>query len=1012
MYYLNCHTYYSLRYGTFSEEELCALAANHGLKMLTITDINSTTAGLNFCRIAPKYGIRPLLGVDFRNGNETCYIALAQDNKAYKRLNDFLSEHLHQQKKFPKQAPKLPGCIFIYSFEEVEKQKKTNFRTDEYIGISMKSIHRLKFSTYRTYREKLVFQQPVSIRNKRDYNTHRLLRAIDLNILLSQLPQTEQADINDKMYSEKEVLQAFTDYDFILENTKNLMNSCHIDFQFGANLNKNLQAFSSSQTEDARILKKLIRQKLPQRYPQLNFKIIKRVVKEFRAVESLGFISYFLINLDIIEYAKSHDFPYIGRGSGANSILAYILGITNVDPIELNLYFERFINPNRISPPDFDLDFSWKDRNDITRYIFNKYPHTALMGTYVTFKRKATIRELGKIFGLPKVNIDSLSSGIFNFNQVDSLEKLVLKYSKYIEGFPNYRSVHSGGILILNEPVHQFSATFLPPKNFRTIQIDMHIAEEVGIHKFDILAQRGLPKIKDAIEIIRENQPEAELIPIDEVHRFKTDPKINSLLKQGNCMGVFYVESPAMRSLLIQLQTDNYLNLVAASSIIRPGVSGSGMKNEYIKRHRHPEKRKEAHPILNEIMPDTYGVMVYQEDVMKVAHYFAGLGLDDADVLRRGMSGKKTSKGQMEYLEKKFEENCLKKGYSPELIQEVWKQIASFAGYAFPKGHSASYAVESYQSLYLKCYFPLEFMVAVLNNGGGFYQAETYLREAENCGAIIELPDINKSDHATTIRGKRIYLGFGYLRELESNSIRMILENRNFFGEFKSLEDFLERVPISLTQVRILIRINAFRFTGLNKHALLWKALFFLNKSKTCLHQEKLFKTPVSTFEFPVFETDELIEAYDQIELLGFHLFHPFKMIETPFEPHFKVKDLKNHIGKTIVIYGDLITLKRTRTNQGDLMYFGTFYDEDFQIFDTVHFPKMAKNYPVYGKGVYKCVGKVMNEFGFLSLQLTKIYKMSVRPDPRYNSLSNSFDINRKNTQHSQNQNQPQQQMK
>lgn len=984
MIFLNCHTQYSLHYGVLSEEELCALALRYGAEVLAVTDINSTTACLRFYKTAVQQGIIPLVGIDFRNGNDRCYTGIAQTNAGYRRLNDFLAAHLQTKKEFPEEAPELEGACFIYPFSQVVELQKKNFKTHEHIGISVTEMRKLKFSEYRKMTKNLVFFQSVSLRHKKDYNTHRLLRAIDLNIVLSKLPLSEQAQLSDRMYTAKEVETAFEGYEFILENTEQLAQNCTVNFCFDEGLNKNLQVFSKSKAEDARLLRKLVKQRMARRYPNPDILTLRRVAKELQAIIKLGFVSYFLINLDIIEYAKSNNFPFIGRGSGANSILAYILGITNVDPIELNLYFERFINANRSSPPDFDLDFSWKDRNEVTRYIFNKYPHTALMGTYVTFKRRAVARELGKVFGLPKANIDKLSSGYFQVDQLDDLEKLVLKYSGYIEGLPNYLSVHSGGILILNEPVHNFAATFLPPKDFPTIQIDMHIAEEAGIHKFDILAQRGLPKIRDAIELVKQNQPEAKLIPIDEVYRFKQDPNINNLLKKGDCMGVFYVESPAMRGLLIKLQTDNYLNLVAASSIIRPGVSSSGMKNEYIKRHRHPEERKEAHPVLYKIMPDTYGVMVYQEDVMRVAHFFAGLGLDDADILRRGMSGKKTAKGQMERLEQKFKTNCKALGYTNELIESVWSQIASFAGYAFPKGHSASYAVESYQSLYLKCYFPLEFMVAAINNGGGFYNVETYLQEARNHGGKVHLPDINKSGFAVTISGKDIYLGFGYLKELEHKTIKRILENRHFYGNYRSLEDFLDRVPISIEQARILIRIDAFRFTGKEKYGLLWKAHFILNKAKVHENQEKLFKPQVRQFALPKFQRSFLTDAYDQLELLGFHLFHPFKLLKNKIESRLCVADFERYIGKTICIYGDLITIKKTRTSNRKHMYFATFYDYKFAVFDTVHFPYVAEKYPVRGKGVYKCVGKVTDEFGYKSLQLVSIEKMPVKSDPRF----------------------------
>ena len=991
--YLNCHTWFSLRYGTFSEEALCRLAKQLGITSLAITDINNTSACLNFLKIAPEYGIRPLLGIDFRNDDQTLYVGIAKSNKGYRELNQYLSYHLQHKIGFPSRAPYLKDCYFIYPLNQALLFENSLDQHYEKIGVGITTFNRFRFSKFNSslYRKQLVFCQAVSFRDKKDWNAHRLLRAIDHNTLLSKLESCQQGDENDRMLPMERVKNLFEDFAYILDNTQKLIENCQVSFSFGKGLNQNLSTYGKSRSSDEKLLRRLCKQRLPKRYPDKSQQVEDRLERELNAIIKLGFVSYFLINLDIVEYARKKEYPFIGRGSGANSIVAYILGITNVDPIELDLYFERFINPNRSSPPDFDIDFSWKDREDITRYIFERYQYTALMGTYVRFKERAVARELGKVFGLPKENIDKLSSGNYHPEQLDQLESLVVKYSHYIQGFPNYVSVHSGGILILEVPVTTFTATFLPPKGFPTVQIDMNIAEEVGIHKFDILAQRGLSKITDAIELIRENQPGAKLLDIDDVQKFKNDENINAFLKVGDCMGVFYVESPAMRGLLTKLQTDNYLNLVAASSIIRPGVSSAGMKEEFIKRHRFPEKRKEAHPILYDIMPDTYGVMVYQEDVMKVAHQFAGLDLGDADVLRRGMSGKKTSKGQMEKIAEKFRANCRDRGYDEKLTEEIWTQISSFAGYAFPKGHSASYAIESYQSLYLKCYFPLEFMVAAINNGGGFYNIEVYLQEIRNKGGRVHAPCINRSDHPTVIHGSHIFLGFGYLKELEKKTVQAILETRQFNGIFKSLADFLERINISTEQLAILIKIDAFRFTGKNRYELLWEAYFTSSKQKRITHQERLFKDPVKAFKLPKLEEGDLIRTYDQLELLGFSLDHPFKFLKNKITSKLtichirdKLKDSGNLCGQKITIYGSLITIKRTKTSDGKYMYFGTFYDYKFSVFDTVHFPETARKYPIYGKGIYRCTGTLQNELGYLSLTIISIEKMEIMTDPRF----------------------------
>ena len=992
MIYLNCHTWYSLRYGTFPVERLMKLAQESKAEFISVTDINNTSACLSFLKEAENYDFQYSVGIDFRNGAEQQYVGIARNNKGFRQLNEHLSTHLHRNESFNSEAPELPDCYVIYPFSKVVKLEKKQFRENEFIGVSKDDIRKLKFSAYRKLKDKLVLFQTVTFQNKKDFNAHRLLRAIDNNTLLSQLKESEQGDFSHQFLSEEKLLREFEDFEHILYNTRQLIAKCqNIDFKFGKLENRNLKVFGNNKEEDIARLKQLCREGLPARYEKITPEVDQRLEKELSVIIKLGFVSYFLINRDIIRYAKEKNYPFVGRGSGANSLVAYVIGITNVDPIELDLYFERFINPNRSSPPDFDIDFSWKDREDITRYIFKQYDHTALMGTYVTFKRKAVARELGKVFGLPKENIDKLSDGFFQYQDLDHLEKLVLRYSRLIDGFPNYLSVHSGGILILNDSIYNYCGTFLPPKGFETVQIDMNIAEAVGIHKFDILAQRGLSKITDAIEIIQQNQPEAEIKDIENFKAFTTDPNINELLKKGDCMGVFYVESPAMRGLLTKLQTDNYMNLVAASSVIRPGISSAGMKEEFIRRHRDPERRKQAHPKMMEIMEDTYGVMVYQEDVMKVAHEFANLDFDDADILRRGMSGKKVARGEMQRVEGIFMENCKKLGHPKKLTEEIWEQISSFAGYAFPKGHSASYAVESYQSLYLKRYFPLEFMVAALNNGGGFYNIQTYIQEIRRWGGKIHAPCINKSDHPNAIYGKDVYLGFGYIKELENKLIQQILENRQFFGEFRDFEDFLDRITISIEQISILLKINAFRFTGLDKYHLLWKAHFKLNKNKSRIHQPLLFKPKYRNFDLPQFEISRLVEAYDQIELLGFPLCSQFDLLEKPMKTCVKAKDLKDHLGKEVDIYGNLITSKRTGTVNNKIMCFGTFYDKEGDIFDTVQFPDTSEKFPLRGFGIYLCRGIVNCELDYISITVKSLVRQATIPDPRL--VDNSFKV-------------------
>jgi DNA-directed DNA polymerase III PolC len=990
--YLNTHTYYSFKYGTFNTKDLLVEMLNAGVDQFVLTDINNTAASLNFVRIAVKYEVKPILGIDFRNGADQLYVAIAKNNKGFKELNDYLSRYLHSEEAIPAKAPHFSHVYIIYPL-----LKYTGFelRDYEYIGIKPTDLPRLIYPPHQMSQDKLVVLQTVTFRSKvdkvtgsrtvlkRDFNAHRLLRAVGKNTLLSMLPKSEEGSPDDFLYPLEELKALYSAYPYMISNTEALLNNCSIHFDFeGKNRNKNLRAFNNNPEEDLKMLQRLCQEGFSYRYEKSTDVIEKRIKTELNVIEQQGFMSYFLINWDICKYARSKGYFYVGRGSGANSVVAYLLRITDVDPIELDLYFERFINLYRQNPPDFDIDFSWKDREDITQYIFKNFDNVALLATYSTFQFKAVVRELGKVLGIPSHEIDHIQSA--NRNALDDVHKLVLRYGNYIQGFPSHLSIHAGGILISEKPIHYYTATFLPPKGFPTTHFDMVIAEDVGLYKFDILSQRGLGKIKDSLGIIEQNHPDDARIDIHDIQKFKEDERVKKMLREGRAIGCFYVESPAMRMLLKKLKVDEYLGLVAASSVIRPGVAKSGMMRQYILRFREPHRRAEAHPILQEIMPETYGVMVYQEDVIKVAHYFAGLTLGEADVLRRGMSGKYRSREEFKKIEAKYFENCKKKGHSDALSADVWRQIESFAGYAFAKGHSASYAVESYQSLYLKAYYPLEYMVATINNGGGFYRVELYAHEAFMHGGDVQPPCVNQSDYLCAIYGKTIYMGFGFINELEKNTAEAILIERVENGAFMSFDNFLKRVQISLDQLTLLVKIGAFRFTNQIKKALLWEAHFQLGNHKKTNPVRMLFDPEVKRFVLPPLSYDELEDAFDQQDLLGFSLCNPFDLLKAPTEGEVLVRDMPLYENKKVKMVGYLVHIKSTVTSGGKRMQFGTWLDRDGYFIDSTHFPPVAAKYPFRGRGIYELFGKIVVEFDFFSLELIAMRKLEYVHDPRY----------------------------
>jgi DNA-directed DNA polymerase III PolC len=970
--YLNFHSFFSLTYGVMPIKELLAYAKENDITTFALTDINNTSGCLELLREAPKYDIKPSIGVDFRNDDEKLFIAIARNNNGFRELNDYLTIYKKNKKDIPAEAPEFRDCYVIYRWQ---KDVQRTLKDHEYI-----SLHPSDITAYRLYGKypasKLVIDAPVSFRTKKDFNLHRLLRAIYYNTLLSKLGKHQQGKVTDKIIPAEELELIYEDFPDAISNTQRILDSSLVEFDFTPTNSKNKKRFNNTVEEDINQLWALAKEGLAKRYgdhPEPD--IIARFESEMKTIIELGFVSYFLINWDIVRYARERKFYYIGRGSGANSIVAYCLLITDVDPMELNLYFERFINPARKAPPDFDIDFSHTDRDVIRDYIFDKYEgHVALVGSYSTFQRKSCIREIAKVFGLPDHEIDALQSERLDLNTLDRMGKMVLEYSDYFaKEHPRQLSVHACGIIISEEPITAYSTLEYFPVGYPSTQYSMIEAEDVGLHKFDILSQRGLGHIKDAVDLIRVNK--GEEIDIHRIQDFKEDARIRQMLIKGDTLGCFYVESPAMRQLLRKLEVRDYLGLVAASSIIRPGVSHSGMMREFILRYRSEEERKKAHPKLFEIMPDTYGIMVYQEDVIKVASIYGHLTLAEADIIRRGMSGKYRSREEFQQVKQKFFDNCKEKEYPDEEVAEIWRQMESFAGYSFAKGHSASYAVESYQSLYLRAYYPIEFMTGVINNFGGYYNTEFYLHEAKMLGAQVELPCINHSDNLAVLSGIKIYMGFCLIKDLEHGTVASILKVRAD-GAFADMEDFVRRTPISLEQLRILIRIKAFRFTGKTSKQLLWDAHLLLGKSKKTAPKRELFAAKRESTALPELEYGEYEDALDEMKILSFPYTSPFTMLSKEYRGITDAKGLIEHLGKVVYMVGYYITIRRVHTITDQIMYFGNFYDKHGDMFDTVHFPDSIKRYPFTGRGCYLVKGTVVQDFGVPSVEVTHMTRI------------------------------------
>ncbi|SEJ38349.1 DNA polymerase-3 subunit alpha [Myroides marinus] len=974
---LNCHSYFSLRYGTIPVQRLVQLGQEHNISAMALTDINNLSGVYEFITACQKAGIKPIVGTEIRDDNQLRYILIAKNQKGFGEIGRFLTKLNERNTSLSTTAPEFKDCYIIYPFASAP----THLKEDEYIGIRSEQLTLLYTEKWKSLMDKIVILHTINHLNEEDYNLHCILRAIDNNTLLSKLTDRDCAAPTDIFKTEEQLVVEFRDYPIIIENTKELINSCNYSFTFKVPRNK--KHYTECKQTDTDLLEQLAYTGMINIYGKDHVKAQERLAKELKVINELNFAGYFLITWDIIQYSNSQGYMHIGRGSGANSIVGYCLGITNVCPLELDLYFERFLNQNRKSPPDFDIDWSWNQRDDILRYIFSKYgkEHVAFCGAVSTFKYRSIIREIGKVYGLSKSELDSLTRNPIEHHKTNSIVLLIHQYGQMLEGFPNQRTMHACGILISEDPITNFTALDFPPKGFPVVQFDMHTAEDIGFDKFDILSQRGIGHIDEAAELILQNQ--GIEVDIRNIALSKDEELCNQQLKTGNTIGCFYIESPAMRGLLRRLQCDNYKILVAASSIIRPGVAQSGMMQEYIYRHNHPNEFEYFHPVFEEQLGETYGIMVYQEDVIKIALHYGGLPATDGDILRRAMSGKSRSLEGLQAVKNRFYEHCDAKGHPRALSEEIYRQIESFAGYSFCKAHSASYAIESYQSLYLKTYYPLEFITAVINNEGGFYRTEVYIHEAAMSGANVLPPCVNSSDLQTTLIGKDLYLGLKLIEGISLELLKTILKERKANGRYESIFDFIQRVPIAIESLQKLIFIGAFQSLGKQKNELLIQAKLLLTKKEPA-PALTLLQEPIQEYTFPTLKRSVHEDAFDELELLGFPIScMPFELLKTKFRGDVMVCDLLQNHKKTVRMLGYLIARKHVPTSKGS-MYFGTWIDANGHYFDTVHFPDSLTEYPFVGGGCYLLLGTVEVEYHFPNVQILKMARLPFITDPRY----------------------------
>ncbi|MGA1871310.1 MAG: DNA polymerase III subunit alpha [bacterium] len=713
-------------------------------------------------------------------------------------------------------------------------------------------------------------------------------------------------------------------------------------------------------------LRHLAYQGLSARYPRLEDtekeQIFQRLDKELEIISKMGYPGYFLIVWDFINYAREHSIPVgPGRGSAAGSLVAYCLGITKLDPLAYGLLFERFLNPERVSMPDIDIDFCMNRREEVINYVTQKYgkDNVAQIITFGTMAAKGALRDVGRVLGMSYGDVDKLAKLIPNIMNIKLEEAIntearlaqliqndpaiakLFQISQALEGLARHASTHAAGIVITPKPIVNYVPLYRGQNGETVTQFTMNYIEKIGLLKMDFLGLRTLTVIQDTVEMIKESQGislEIEQIPTDDEETF-------TLLQEGRTIGIFQLESSGMRDLLRKLKPESFADLIALVALYRPGPLGSGMVDDFIKRKQGLVPIDYDHPALRQILKETYGVIVYQEQVMKIASELAGFTLGEADILRRAMGKKKQS--VMAEQKEKFITGAHERNVDKKIAGKVFDLMAHFAGYGFNKSHSAAYALISYQTAYLKAHYPLEYMAAVLNSEKeNTDKMVKYIYETKEMGIKILPPDVNRSTTNYRVLNNQICFGLAAIKNVGENAVRAILHAREKEGSFTSLFDFCKKINLRVANKRViesLIKCGGFDslkteraqlFSTLDRTIELAQEAKKIKKSR----QMSLFDTSENAPSFDSAEITSSIPEWSEQEMLfhekeaiGFYLTgHPLNRFAQELKRWTRSTSLTVSSAsdkETVSIGGVLNVIKEIKTQKGELMAFANLED-------------------------------------------------------------------------------------
>ena len=1045
--HLHVHTEYSLLDGSSKISELLPRARELGMDSLAITDHGVMYGVIDFYKKAKEVGVKPILGCEIyvapgsrfdreqSRGEDRYYhlVLLAENNQGYKNLMKIVTRGFTEGYYYKPRvdyeileryhegiialsaclAGEIPNKILK---EDYEGARAAARRMNELFGPGNFFLelqdHGLRQQTQvnsvimRMSKEldiPLVVTNDVHYIKEEDAVPHDLLLCIQTGKLVTDEDRMRYEGGQFFLKSEEEMQKVFPYAREALENTHKIAERCNVEIVFGE---QKVPKFDVPEGYDAfSYLKELCEEGLVKRYGDPPPKDLKeRLAYELDTIRNMGYVDYFLIVWDFIRFAKSQGIAVgPGRGSAAGSIVSYCLKITNIDTIRYQLIFERFLNPERVSMPDIDIDFCYERRQEVIDYVYEKYGKDKVVQiiTFGTMAARMAVRDVGRVMNIPYAQVDKVAKMIpmelgitiekaLNHNpelrqayEADEVTKNLIDMSMRLEGLPRHTSIHAAGVVIGSEPLDEFVPLSRGADNVITTQFTMTTIEELGLLKMDFLGLRTLTVIQDAVRMVEKKTGQ----PLDINAIDYDDPEVYEMIGQAKTDGVFQLESAGMKSFMRELKPGNLEDIIAGISLYRPGPMDFIPK--YIKGKNNRDSIRYSCPELEEILEPTYGCIVYQEQVMQIVMKLAGYTLGRSDLVRRAMSKKKAdvmAKERANFVygnEEEGVEGCIRRGIPEDVANHVFDEMIDFAKYAFNKSHAAAYAVVAYQTAWLRCHYPMEFMAALLTSVITNPKKITeYINTCRSMGIRILQPDINEGESGFSVSGDAIRYGLSAIKSLGKNVIDVMIEEREAHGRYKNLKDFMERLTskeINKRTIENLIKSGALDSLGATRRQLMMVYAYVLDevtreKKENVTGQMSLFdffseeEKKEYEIQYPDVGEFEMAQklAFEK-EVLGIYVSgHPLqdymasmeKQItakSTDFEPDEEsglavVKDGRNYIVGGLI---SNVTVKLTKTNQN--MAFVTLEDL-YGTVEVILFPRDYQKYRdllVMDTGVY-----------------------------------------------------------